>query len=968
MTTQHGFELVKDTFIPELNSQARLYRHVQTGAELLSMENDDENKCFGITFRTLPEDSTGIAHILEHSVLDGSRKYPVKSPFVELLKGSLQTFVNAMTYPDKTVYPCASQNLRDFYNLVDVYMDTVFYPRFGPQTLQQEGWHFELENPDDPLTYKGVVFNEMKGAYSDADDLLRQRIQATMFPDNLYRLDSGGDPAVMPTLTFEQFKKFYDTHYHPSNSMIFFYGDDDPAERLRFTNDYLKDFQRLEIDSTIPLQKPFNAPKRLTYPYDAGEEANSMVTVNWLLPESANSEINMAMQVLTHILIGTPAAPLRKILIESGLGEDLAGSGLVNELRQMYFSTGLKGVLPENVGKVEALIAETLEALVKDGIDPDTVEASLNTIEFQLRELNTGSFPRGLALLIASLTSWVYHGDPLGPLAYEGPLNAIKNHFASNPRYFEGLIQQYLLKNSHRATVILEHDPDYRQRLEDDEVARLAKIKAGLNEADLKAIIENTRQLKLAQETPDTPEALAKIPVLHLSDIDRQNKIVPLEILEEQGSKVLYHDIFTNGITYLDVGFNLYALPQDYLPYVSLFGRALFEMGTATEDFVKLSQRIGRKTGGIDTATYTSVVQESNRSTAWLFLRGKSTVAQTDDLLAILRDVLLTVNLDNPERFLQMVLEEKAGQEAQVVPAGHIVVNTRLRAHFNEAAWANEQMSGVNYLFFLRDLAEKIEKDWPAVLKTLEDIRRLLVNRNAVICNVTLDSANWAKIRSSLNHFLSGLPAMQLKAQQWLRPKGGYHEGLTIPAQVNYVGKGANLYDLGYKLHSSVDVINRFLGTTWLWDKIRVQGGAYGGFSVFDFRSGVFTYISYRDPNLIGSLENYDSTGNFLRQLDLPQEEVTKAIIGIIGAMDTYQLPDAKGYNSMLRYLSGDSDEKRQVRREQVLSTTVADFKAFANVLDKVAEAGEVVVLGSQESIEQANESHDGFLKVTRVL
>ncbi|CAG1772664.1 hypothetical protein BAC2_02837, partial [uncultured bacterium] len=512
-----------------------------------------------------------------------------------------------------------------------------------------------------------------------------------------------------------------------------------------------------------------------------------------------------AMQVLTHILIGTPAAPLRKILIESGLGEDLAGSGLVNELRQMYFSTGLKGVASENGSKVEALITETLESLAKEGIDPDTVEASLNTIEFQLRELNTGSFPRGLALLIASLTSWVYHGDPLGPLAYEGPLNAIKNHFASNPRYFEGLIQQYLLNNSHRATVILEHDAEYRQRLEDDEVARLAKIKAGLNEADLKAIIENTRQLKLAQETPDTPEALAKIPVLQLSDIDRQNKIVPLEILEEQGSKVLYHDIFTNGITYLDVGFNLYALPQDYLPYVSLFGRTLFEMGTATEDFVKLSQRIGRKTGGIDTATYTSVVQETNRSTAWLFLRGKSTVAQTDDLLAILSDVLQTVNLDNPERFLQMVLEEKAGQEAQVVPAGHIVVNTRLRAHFNEAAWASEQMSGVNYLFFLRDLAEKIEKDWPAVLKTLEDIRRLLVNRNAIICIVTLDGANWAKIRPSLNHFLSGLPAVQLKAQQWSRPKGGYHEGLTIPAQVNYVGKGANLFDLGYKLHNSVE-------------------------------------------------------------------------------------------------------------------------------------------------------------------
>lgn len=966
--TQHGFELVKDTFIPELNSKARLYRHVQTGAELLSMENDDENKCFGITFRTLPDDSTGLPHILEHSVLDGSRKYPVKSPLIELVKGSLQTFINAMTYPDKTTYPVASQNLRDFYNLVDVYLDTVFHPLFGPQTLQQEGWHYELESLDDPLIYKGVVFNEMKGAYSDADDVLRNHIQNSLFPDNLYKVDSGGNPAVIPDLTFEQFKNFYDTYYHPSNAMVFFYGDDDPTERLKFINDYLKDYQPLELDTTIPMQKPFNAPKQLTFPYDAGEEGTSMITVNWLLPEAADSETNMAMQMLTHILIGTPASPLRKILIESGLGEDLAGNALVNELRQMYFSTGLKGVQPDNTTQVEGLILNTLKNLASQGIDPDTVEASLNTLEFQLRELNTGSFPRGLALMIASLTSWVYHGDPLGPLAYEGPLNAIKNHFASDPRYFEGLIQKYLLDNTHRVTVILEHDGELHQRLEEAEIERLAKVRAGMSEADLQAIIENTRKLKLAQETPDTPEALATIPTLQLSDIERENKIVPLEVLQEQGSEVLYHDIFTNGITYLDVGLNLYALPQGYLPYVNLFGRALLEMGTDTEDFVKLSQRIGRKTGGIDTSLFTSAVQDTDRSAAWLFLRGKSTVSQADELLAILRDVLLTVNLDNRDRFLQMVLEEKAGKEAELVPAGHIVIYTRLRAHFSEAGWANEQMNGVDYLLFLRKLAEKVENDWPAVLQTLEAIRSLLVNRNAMTVNVTVDGASWANFRPSLADFLGEFPANTAKAYQWSPSNGTHYEGLTIPAQVNYVGKGANLYKLGYQLHSSVDVVNNFLGTTWLWDKIRVQGGAYGGFSAFEFRSGVFSYLSYRDPNLLGTLNNYDGTANFLRQQNLTQEEVTKSVIGVIGTLDAYQLPDAKGYNSMLRYLVGDTEEKRQIRREQVLATTLADFKAFADVLDQVAREGHVVVLGSQESIDEANTANGNFLAVTKVL
>ncbi len=421
MMVSHGFKKVGERRIHELKTEAALFRHVKTGTELLSLSNDDENKVFGITFRTPAGDSTGLPHILEHSVLCGSRKYPVKEPFVELLKGSLQTFLNAMTYPDKTCYPLASQNVQDFYNLIDVYLDAVFYPRLTPMILQQEGWHLELEKAEDPLIYKGIVFNEMKGVYSSPDSLLSEHSQQSLFPDNTYGFDSGGNPKEIPNLTFKKFKAFHKKHYHPSNARIYFYGDDDPEKRLHLVDDYLKDFERLDIDSTIELQQPFERPRELTrsYPAGEGEGSKGMVTLNWLLNEGTDGEANLAFHVLEYILLGMPGSPLRKALIDSNLGEDLAGGGLSSELRQMYFSTGLKGIEMKETGKMVHLIQETLFRLAKEGIDPDTVEAALNTIEFSLRENNTGAYPRGLGQMLRALNSWLYDKDPLTLIAFE---------------------------------------------------------------------------------------------------------------------------------------------------------------------------------------------------------------------------------------------------------------------------------------------------------------------------------------------------------------------------------------------------------------------------------------------------------------------------------------------------------------------------------------------------------------------
>ena len=969
MTVDHTFELLEEREIPELNTRARLYRHVKTGAEVLSLENADENKVFGVTFRTPPTDSTGVPHIMEHSVLCGSRKYPVKEPFVELMKGSLNTFLNAMTFSDKTCYPVASQNVKDFYNLVDVYLDAVFFPRLTREIFEQEGWHYELEALDQPLTYKGVVFNEMKGAYASPDSLIARYSEQSLFPDTVYRHDSGGDPEVIPELTYEAFRAFHARYYHPSNARIFFYGDDDPEARLRAVGEYLDAFEPLEVDSTIPLQPRLSQPRRLVFPYPVGEEntPRSMVTVNWLLTENADPTEVLALNVLAYSLIETPASPLRKALIDSGLGEDVIG-GLDDSLRQVYFTAGLKGVDPERVDQVEALILDTLQRLSEEGIERATLEAALNTIEFRLREQNTGRYPRGLFVMLQALTNWLHDRDPLAPVAFERPLQAVKEAYAADADYFTRLLQVHLHENTHRATVILEPDPELQAQREAAEREKLAAVKAAMSREELETLIEHTRYLKKLQETPDPPEALATIPTLTLDDLDREPRHVPTAELAHHGTRVLYHDLFTNGILYLDLGFDLHRVPQDLLPYAGLFLDALLQLGTETEDFVQLTQRIGRKTGGISTATFISTVQGSGATAAWGFLRGKALMHQVDDLLAILRDVLTTVQLDNPARFKQIVLERKAREEASVIPMGHRVVASRLRAKFNEAYWVSEQIEGLDYLFHLRRLAQEIESDWPQVLARLEALRDLLLHRGALICNVTLDADNWQQVEPRLADFLATLPQRGGAEVRWTPQYDLEPEALVIPANVNYVGKGANLFELGYGRHGSAEVITHYLRSTWLWERVRVQGGAYGGFCLFDAHSGAFAFLSYRDPNLTRTLQIYDQTAEYLETLDLSQDELVKGIIGAIGTLDAYQLPDAKGFSAMARYLIHYTDEARRHYRHQVLGTTQEDFKRFAAVLRAVADHGYVVVMGPGAAVDAAEAEGAPTFRRTPVL
>ncbi|MCB2178897.1 insulinase family protein [bacterium] len=969
MPNKTDFELIEERSLPELNSVGRLYRHTKTGARLLSILNDDENKVFSINFRTTPHDSTGVAHIMEHSVLNGSEKYPVKEPFVELIKGSLQTFVNALTFPDKTCYPVASQNLQDFYNLIDVYIDATLHPLIRPHILDQEGWHYEVDEETGNLIYKGVVFNEMKGVYSDPNSLLGEMSQQSLFPDTLYSFDSGGDPVNIPDLTYEQFKHFHETYYHPSNAYIFWYGDDPEEARLEKLAQYLDGYTALEVDSVIPLQPPFDETVHVTVPYAVSDEDDPKyyVSANWVLGDKPDPNDAMGLSILSHILLGTSASPLRKALIDSGYGEDVVGQGLSSQLRQITFSVGLKGVQPESTAKVEDLIYTTIADLAENGIDPQMVAASMNTVEFALRENNTGPYPRGLMLMLRAMSTWLYDGDPFEALAYEAPLEYVKLG-ATEGGYFEGLLKKYFLENTHRSTVILEPDPDLNQQQDEEEAARLKAYQDSLTPEEIEKLAAHAQDMKKIQETPDSPEALATLPFLTLADLDKENKTIPLEVLEENGIKLLYHDLFTNGVVYFDLSFDLHAVPQELLPYLGLFASGLVKMGTEKEDYVQLSQRIGQETGGVGPALFISNKFHAEDEIARLAVRGKSTVEKFGAMLDIMADILLTTDFDRQDRFRQILIERKARMESGLIPGGHGVVNRRLASAFSTAGWLSEQTNGLDNLFFTRKLLDEIETDWGGVVAKFNQIRDLVVNRKTLLLNVTLDAENWQKIRPQLSSWTAVFPEKDVETAVWQPSAPAPAEGWTIPAQVNYVGKGANLYALGYQPNGAISVISKYLGTTYIWEKIRVQGGAYGGFFLFDLFSGACNFLSYRDPNLNKTLDNYDGTVNFLRNLELSESELVKSIIGTIGNMDAYQLPDAKGYASMVRYLSGYTDEMRQQIREQILAATEADFRNLADVLEKAQAMSNVVVLGSADDIAEANEERDGFLTVRPVM
>jgi hypothetical protein len=985
-TQQHPeFITLRAERIPEIESDLTLFEHKNTGARLLSVRNTDDNRVFAVTFPTPPEDSTGLPHILEHSVLCGSERYRVKEPFVELMKGSVNTFLNAMTYPDRTCYPVASQNLKDLRNLIEVYLDAVLHPLIPPRVLEQEGWHYELDGegraggapegegraggaPD--LRLKGVVYNEMKGVYSNPDALLGRYSRMSLLPDTPYAHDSGGDPRHIPDLTYKAFRAFHSRFYHPSNALVYFSGDDPETERLDLIARVFDGYGRAPAAPPVPLQPRWDGARVARERYAAGSDpatAKSMITVDWLLRDHADPERSLGLNILSEILLGTPASPLRRALIESGLGEGLAHSGLDDDIREASFSAGLKGISADDAGRIEELIRSTLAGLARDGIHPDTVAAAMNTVEFALRENNTGPYPRGLILMLRCLPGWMYLGDPFLPLSFAAPLRSIRERLARGERYFEDLVRTDLVDNLHTSVMLLEPDAELGRRQEQEERERLEALRARMSPADVEAVRARASELDRFQKTPDNPADLARIPTLALADLEREVKRIPLEIVNGP-VPILVHEIPTNGIVYLDIGFDLQGLDPALLKYLPLYSRCLTEMGTRSTDFVSLQQRIGRDTGGISASLMTSAVVGSERAATWLFLRGKCLVPQLDALLDLVAEIAGSVRLDDRTRFRQMVLESKARGESSVIPAGHSLVGTRLGSKFDQAGWVREQTSGVEQLFFVRELAGRVDSQWPSVEAELNRLHAAVVTRKAAIANLTVGKEDRVAAASRLAALLDRLPDVDVARGPWSPDWQRHDEGFTAPTQVNFAGKGGRLYDLGYRLHGSVFAVLKHLRTTWIWDRVRVQGGAYGGMMQFDPISGFLAYLSYRDPNLLDTLQIYDATPGYLESLDLPREELAKSIIGAAGDMEPCLLPDAAGFTSLRRHLTGLTDAERQRLRDELLAATADDFRSFARALEAVSRKGVVVALGSAERVEEANTALGGRLHVTAVL
>jgi Zn-dependent M16 (insulinase) family peptidase len=1000
--------------VSEYGAYCTRYIHKKSGAEILSVSNDDDNKVFGITLRTPPSDSTGVPHILEHSVLCGSRKFKTKDPFVQLLQGSLQTFLNAFTYPDRTCYVLASQNQKDFYNLIHVYTDAVFHPRAvnDPRVLAQEGWHLELENKDDPLTYKGVVYNEMKGVYSSPDSLLNRESQRSLFPDNAYSVDSGGDPVDIPNLSFQQFVDFHGKFYHPSNAKIFFYGDDDVETRLKIMDEYLAEFSVNELSrpsSAIQWQqRSFASPKWESHYFPVSNSGSMedgpdthMLNVNWLLNDRPlTSTEDLTLSVLNHLLLGTPQSILYKTLMESGLGTAVTGGGLSDELLQATFSVGLKGIAKDNVGKVQDLILETLKKVAEEGFDKDDIAASMNTIEFRLREFNTGSFPRGLSLMLGAMAKWNYDNSPTQALKFEKPLEDIKEMISqSGSKVFKDMIHAFLLNNNHRVSIEMIPSKSLEEQQLQHEKDRLASIKSSLSSDELDTIILKTTELKEMQAAEDSTEARATIPKLGLNDLKREVTEYPIQVNKNQqnsGVTVITHELAsTSGIAYVNFAVDISDLSLDDIVLLPLFTRLLEEAGTSQFSDIEIGRRIGMHTGGIDISTFIrsvrpngvseGVIHDGSHMITKIMFKGKATSDKIGELFSIMSLLLTDSKLDSQKKVIEMLKETKASLESRIQGSGHSFANTRIKSRYRFSSYIDEIMSGITYLETVNSLLSEAEKDWASLLVRLNRMRATILAeskcRDGMFLDITAEKKVLDTIQPAVTGFLSSLPGKPnvdkfmdfyehkhpwVAQSQFIQNSKIEDEGFIVPTQVNYVGKGGELYSVGEKVSGASTVVSRFLRTGYLWDFVRVIGGAYGGFCTFG-GDGLFTFLSYRDPNLGKTLDVYDNAAEALlesvKMLENDPEMLATSIIGAIGDMDGAFSADQKGFMALNRWIARESPEQRQRFRDEVLSTTISDFVGFADRLKSMSNVSSAVVSSSSAFNTAASEGKAFKLK-----
>jgi Zn-dependent M16 (insulinase) family peptidase len=963
----HGFTLLDAKHVTEINSDAKLFVHEQSGARLLHLGNEDDNKVFSITFRTPPEDSTGVPHIVEHSVLCGSRKFPIKEPFVELVKGSLNTFLNAMTFADKTMYPVASRNDKDFRNLMDVYLDAVFYPLMleTPEILMQEGWHYELPAENDELTYKGVVYNEMKGVFSSPDAILEHQIYAGLFPDTTYGVESGGDPEYIPDLTQEQFVAFHKKYYHPSNSYIFLYGDMDLEDNLKFLHDaYLKDFTKTEADSAIKLQAPFKelVTKVVDYPVSPEESTKdkSFITLNIVAGKATDPESYLGLMMLEHILLETPAAPLKKALLDAGLGKEVFGS-YNKSIIQPTMTFGVGGANPEQIDLFKDTVYKTLADLAANGLDQKLVESSVNIFEFHLREANYGKHPKGLVYNIKCLDSWLYDEDPLIHLAYEPALDKIKREFRQ--RYFEKLINTYLLNNPHQALVALQPNGQIGAAKTAEAKAKLAEYKANLSKTELAALVKQTQALKQRQEMPDDPKKLELIPLVELKDIDPKAEELVSEYHEEQAMPVLLHPLFTNKIAYLNLYFNTGAVAEADLPYLFLLADILGKVDTKAYPYAELAKEINIHTGGF---SYDIFAYSDNgndyKYTPMFRIKAKSLVGKLPEMFSLLGEIAGDSIFSDAGRLKELIRENKASWDTALFRRGQQVVASRLLSYISPVAKFNE-IGQLTYYKFIVALEQDLDNKIGEIGQSLARVAQIIFNRHNLLLSITCEADDYQAFVRHLPVLINKLGTRQYEPVIYGFEAKARNEGLLTSGKVQYVAKGANFRRLGFSYHGSMKVLETILRYDYLWNKIRVQGGAYGAFAQFD-RSGNVVFGSYRDPNLAETLKVYDETVNYLNNFTaetVSPREMTKYIIGTMSSMDTPLTPQMKGERADAAYIRNITQQDLQQERDEILSAKQQDINKLAQLVEAAMKINCLCVLGGEQKI-KANQELFGEL------
>lgn len=951
-----AYRVVEHKIIEEMQSEGIVLEHKKTKARLFLVSNDDENKVFCIGFRTPPDNDCGLPHILEHSVLCGSDKFPLKDPFVELVKGSLNTFLNAMTYPDKTVYPVASCNDKDFHNLMDVYMDAVLHPNIYKEEkiFRQEGWHYELESKDAPLIYNGVVYNEMKGAYSSPESILDSVTQKTLFPDTCYGKDSGGDPVHIPELSYEKFLDFHRTYYHPSNSYIYLYGDMDMAEKLTcLDEEYLSHYEERPVDSRIREQKAFAEPVEREFSYSItegeSEEDATYLSVNTVVGDDLDPKLYVAFQILEYTLLDAPGAPLKQALIDAGIGKDVMG-GYESGILQPYFSVIAKDANKEQKGEFLAIVKGTLRKLADQGINRKSLLAGMNYFEFKYREADYGSAPKGLMYGLQCLDSWLYDGDPMTHLCYQETFDFLKKEVENG--YFEQLIRDYLLDNPFEAVIVVAPEKNLTAKEDEKLAKKLAAYKASLSEEELEKLVTDTRELKEYQDTPSTPEILAKIPLLKREDIEKKAETFFWKEKEEGGIKVLHHNFFTSGIGYLKVLFNTEVLPQEDLPYAGLLKSILGSISTEHYSYSDLTSEIHLNSGGVDfSVTSYPDLADPERFTGAFVASIRVLYDKLDFGFTILEEILNHSVFTDEKRLGEVIQETRSRAKMKLENAGHSTAVSRATSYFSATAYYNELTGGTAYYHFL----EQLEKDYAnkkgEIMARLQEVSRKLFTRANMLVNYTADDKGYKQLPQNLKLLADKLPQGSGEKHAFTHPVKNVNEGLKTSAQVDYVARCGNFRDAGLEYTGALKILQVILSYDYLWLNIRVKGGAYGCMSGFG-RSGEGYLVSYRDPNLKETNDIYEGIPAYLEAFDPDERDMTKYVIGTISNLDAPLTPSVKGSRGLSAYLSGVTEEMMQTERDQILGAAKEDIRALAAQVRAVLATGSFCVVGNEEKIE----------------